>query len=134
MFMMFIALNAMAGPWNTAERYAETVKAMSFLHTRCRPEDCPLFIEFAASIINALNLPLGEPQSLQISWDKTSDKGPLATKYYQGNLNRFHGFTDRGEEEDHVWWCRGFQLSFVSLEMNHIGSQGVSKPKVWTRR
>ena len=53
LLMMLVAFNVFEGPWNTAERYSETVHAMQSLHCRVRPQDVPLFMEFSAEIIQA---------------------------------------------------------------------------------
>lgn len=120
MLMMMVDFNIMEGPWDSQDRFAETVDAMKALVRDQEPEQVPLFMELAKNIMEEANLDVEDPASLRRAWELCGDSGPLRRRHYKCNLNRFHGFTERGLQEQHCWWVRLFQYLFVSIEMDYL--------------
>ena len=130
MLMMMVDFNVMQGPWDSQERYTETVVAMQKLFRDRRPEQVPLFMDLAHNIIDEQGLDPTTPEALDRAWQLCGDAGPLRTRKYTVNRNRFHGFTERGIEEQTCWWIRLFQFLFVSIEMDYLKGKGFQKLRV----
>ena len=127
LLMMLIDVNVMEGPWETCTRFSETVSALSRLHRRELPERVPLFMEMAHCIMAEAGINAASEDALERAWALTGDAGVLRKRGYRCNLNRFHGFTERAEDEVKCWWARLFQYLYVSIEMDYLGSKNLPK-------
>ena len=115
----------MDGPWKTDARYKECKERVAQLFTTSRPDQHPLFVELAPRIFKELTLPLGDAASLTEAWRMMLADGPLGTKGYMVNLNRFHGFIEELTRIQDMWWQRFFVFMFACLESGYISGQKV---------
>ena len=84
-------------------------------------------MHFAADIMKEHGISAADDDAIDRAWALCGDDGPLKKRGYKCNMNRFHGFTQRAEEEVGHWNTRLFQLMLVALEQDFVGLRGVAK-------
>lgn len=75
MLLMMIDFNIMEGPWDSQDRYRETVGGMKALVRDCEPEQVPLFMVLAKNIMEEARLDVSDPASFRRAWELIGDGG-----------------------------------------------------------
>ena len=94
--LLLIDFNIMEGPWDTGDRYSETVSAMKILCRDYAPQEVLLFMGLSRHIIEEAGLDPTDPTSLKQASELCGDQGPFRRRNYKSKLNMFYGFAESG--------------------------------------
>lgn len=136
LLLMLLSINLFSGPWSTDARFQQTCSALFGLERHSYAERVPLFMSMLPDIACEQGLSVSEPDLASTCWDNMMSDGPVRNKSYVVNMNRFFGFTERGEEElfrKPMWFQRAFALQFVALENDWLASSQMARLTVRRR-
>ena len=127
MLLMLVAFNVMQGPWNSSERFRESRDRLEMLAKQVDPRRLPAFMAALPDMVAELGLDASDPDIAQKVFDHCMHDGPVKSRGFKGNLNRFYGFVAEGEKALPQYSQRGYCTLHVSLESDYLA--GVEKLK-----
>lgn len=124
LLMMLVSVNLLEGPFSSSSRFQESIQRMNLVWSASSPTSMPAFMQALPEIVKELGLGDNLEDTAQIAWGRLRTDGPLRSRGYKCNLNRFYGFVTEGEKALNQFAQRGYIYLHVALQCDFLAGVG----------